>query len=89
MLYEVITSVGNKFTIQPALNYKGSLDAPGYSYRYIGGDATYVIIPNEVMEMGCLLNFESDVYYHGSIAEPMSCIVGAFHASYHVEQGIV
>lgn len=80
-------SVGNKFTIQPALNYKGSLDAPGYSYRYIGGDATYVIIPNEVMEMGCLLNFESDVYYHGSIAEPMSCIVGAFHASYHVEQG--
>jgi len=24
--------VGMKFTIQPALNYKGSLDAPGYSY---------------------------------------------------------
>ncbi len=80
-------AVGNKFTIQPALNYKGSLDAPGYSYQYIGGDATYIIIPNEVMEMGCLLNFSSDVYYHGSIAEPMSCIVGAFHASYHVEQG--
>jgi len=79
--------VGNKFTIQPALNYKGSLDAPGYSYQYIGGAATYIVIPNEVMEMGCLLNFESEVYYHGSIAEPMSCIVGAFHASYHVEQG--
>ena len=48
---------GAKFSIQPALNYKGSLDAPGYSYRYIGGDATYVIIPNEVMEMDCLLPF--------------------------------
>ena len=36
---------GEKFSIQPALNYKGSLAAPGYSYQYIGGDATYVIIP--------------------------------------------
>ena len=42
---------GQKFSIQPALNYKGSLNAPGYSYRWIGGDATYILIPNEVMEM--------------------------------------
>ena len=28
---------GDKFVIQPALNYKGSLYAPGYSYSYIGG----------------------------------------------------
>ena len=40
---------GQKFSIQPALNYKGTLDAPGYSYRYIGGDSTYIVIPNEVM----------------------------------------
>ena len=45
---------GEKFSIQPALNYKGSLAAPGYSYEYIGGDATYVIIPNEVMEKMCI-----------------------------------
>ena len=37
---------GDKFSIQPAINYKGSLAAPGYSYQYIGGDATYIIIPN-------------------------------------------
>ncbi|MBT3272400.1 MAG: alcohol dehydrogenase catalytic domain-containing protein, partial [Spirochaetales bacterium] len=43
---------GQKFSIQPALNYKGSLDAPGYSFKFIGGDATHIIIPNEVMEMG-------------------------------------
>ena len=35
---------GEKFFIQPALNYNGSLDAPGYSFPYIGGNSTYVII---------------------------------------------
>ncbi|MGI6203307.1 MAG: zinc-binding dehydrogenase [Eubacteriales bacterium] len=78
---------GDKFTIQPALNYKGSLDAPGYSYKYIGGDATYVIIPNEVMEMGCLLKYTGDAYFYGSLAEPVSCVVGAFRAQYHTKSG--
>ena len=32
--------VGDKFAIQPAINYQGSLAAPGYSYCHIGGDAT-------------------------------------------------
>ena len=78
---------GQRFSIQPALNYKGSLDAPGYSYHFIGGDATYVVIPAEVMEMDCLLNYEGEAYFMGSLAEPMSCIAGAFHASYHTTQG--
>ena len=47
--------VGDRFSIQPAINYKGSLAAPGYSYKYVGGGATYVIIPAEVMECNCLL----------------------------------
>jgi L-sorbose 1-phosphate reductase len=76
-----------KFSIQPALNYKGSLDAPGYSFRYIGGDATYVIIPNEVMEMNCLLSYTGRGYFPASLSEPVSCIAGAFHASFHNEQG--
>lgn len=78
---------GQKFTIQPAINYKGSLAAPGYSYPYIGGGATYIIIPNEVMEMDCLLPYEGEAYFYGSLAEPMSCIIGAFRASYHTEPG--
>jgi len=78
---------GQQYSIQPALNYKGSLDAPGYSYQYVGGAATYVIMPNEVMELGCLLPYKSDAYFIGSLAEPMSCIAGAMHASFHVEQG--
>jgi threonine dehydrogenase-like Zn-dependent dehydrogenase len=79
---------GMKFSIQPALNYKGSLDAPGYSYQYIGGNATYIIIPNEVMEMNCLLEYTGEAFFLGSLAEPMSCVIGAFHASYHTTNGV-
>jgi len=78
---------GMKYSIQPALNYKGSLNAPGYSYPYTGGDATYIIIPNEVMEMGCLLPYAGTAYFPASLSEPISCIVGAFHASYHTKPG--
>jgi len=78
---------GDKFSIQPALNYKGSLDAPGYSFRWVGGDATYVVIPNEVMECGCLLAYDGEGYFPASLSEPMSCIIGAFHASYHTTSG--
>lgn len=79
--------VGGRFSIQPAHNKNGSQDAPGYSYRFCGGDATYVIIPPEIMEMDCLLEFDSDSFYLGSLAEPMSCIVGTYHAIYHTTQG--
>jgi threonine dehydrogenase-like Zn-dependent dehydrogenase len=78
---------GDKFSIQPALNYKGSLDAPGYSYRWIGGDATHVIIPAEVMEMNCLLSYPGKEFFLASLSEPMSCVIGAFHANYHTRSG--
>lgn len=83
--------VGDKFSIQPALYYEdgpvGILSAPGYSYKYIGGDATYVVIPNEVMEKDCLLKYEGDPYYPASLAEPLSCVIGAMHANYHTTPG--
>ena len=78
---------GDKFAIQPALNYEGTLWAPGYSYEYIGGDATYIIIPKEVMEMDCLLPYTADAFFPGSLSEPVSCIVGAYHAQYHTKGG--
>jgi len=67
--------------------HMGTLNAPGYSYRYIGGDATYIIIPDIVMEADCLLPYEGEAFFPASLAEPMSCILGAFHASYHVRPG--
>lgn len=82
---------GDKFSIQPALYYEngpvGILSAPGYSYKYIGGDATYVVIPNEVMEQDCLLKFTGEGYYPASLAEPLSCVIGAMHANYHTTPG--
>jgi threonine dehydrogenase-like Zn-dependent dehydrogenase len=78
---------GQKFSIQPAMNHMGTLEAPGYSYRFIGGDATNIIIPAIVMEADCLLQYEGEAFYPASLSEPMSCIVGAFHASYHVPPG--
>lgn len=79
---------GMKFSIQPALNLKTDpFAAPGYSFRYIGGSATHIVIPNEVMEQGCLLEYKGDAFFYGSLAEPMSCVIGAFHANYHTESG--
>ena len=82
---------GDKFSIQPALYYEngpvGILSAPGYSYKYIGGDATYVVIPNEVMEKNCLLAFHGEGFYPASLSEPLSCVIGAMHANYHTTPG--
>ncbi|AMC93340.1 L-sorbose 1-phosphate reductase [Erysipelothrix larvae] len=77
---------GQKFAQQPALNYKGSLASPGYSYPYFGGDCTYCIIPQEVMELGCLMVYEGDSYYSASLGEPMSCVIGGFNANYHTNK---
>lgn len=79
---------GDKFTVQTALNLEHNpYLAPGYSYGKIGGNATYVIIPPEVMERDCLLKYEGEAFFYGSLAEPMSCIIGAFHANYHRTPG--
>ncbi len=82
---------GQKYSIQPAIYYEdgpvGVLSAPGYSYQYIGGDATYVIIPKDVLEQDCLLAYDGPGFYPASLAEPLSCVIGAMHANYHTVPG--
>ena len=58
---------GQKFSIQPAMAQTGTLDAPGYSFRYIGGDATHIIIPNIVMEADCLLQYDGEAFFPASL----------------------
>lgn len=58
---------GEKFAQQPALNYKGSLASPGYSYPYFGGACTYCIVPPEVMELGYLLHYDGESYFEASL----------------------
>ncbi len=84
-------SAGQKYSIQPAIYYDegpvGILSAPGYSYPYIGGDATYIIIPKDVLVQDCLLVYEGPGYYPASLSEPLSCVIGAMHANYHTKPG--
>lgn len=80
-------SVGEKFSIQPAINYHGTLLSPGYSFPYVGGDTQYAILLPEVMENDCLLHYGAEEFFYGSLSEPLSCIVGAFHAQYHTKPG--
>lgn len=77
---------GMKFAQQPALNYKGSLASPGYSYEYFGGACTYCIIPHEVMELGCLMPYDGDSFFEASLGEPMSCIIGGYRGNYHTNK---
>ncbi|HKK82405.1 MAG TPA: zinc-binding dehydrogenase [Prolixibacteraceae bacterium] len=82
---------GQKYSIQPAIYYEdgpvGVLSAPGYSYKYVGGDATYVIIPRDVLEQDCLLKYDGPGFYPASLSEPLSCVIGAMHANYHTVPG--
>lgn len=79
---------GDRFAIQPAINDPANVyAAPGYSFRFIGGAATHIVIPSIVMERGCLLPYKGNAFYFGSLGEPMSCIVGGFHVNYHTTPG--
>lgn len=78
---------GDKYVVQANLQLPDRPDCPGYSYSYSGGDATYIIIPNDVMKQGCLLPYKGDSYFKGSTLEPLSTIIGAFNANYHLIPG--
>ena len=75
---------GQRVAILPTMGLPSGY-SPGYSYPFFGGDATYCIVPKVAIDKGCVLPYDSDYFANGSLAEPMSCIIGAFHASYHTE----
>ncbi|MDR2184032.1 MAG: zinc-binding dehydrogenase [Clostridiales bacterium] len=77
--------VGQKFTLQPAM--RGTYAAAGYSFRFLGGNSQYAIVPKCYLEQGCVLPYEGEGYFAGSLAEPLSCVIGAVHANYHTRQG--
>lgn len=73
---------GQPFVLQPAMGLPTGYSA-GYSYETFGGNATYSIIPKIAIDLGCVLPYKGSYFANASLAEPMSCIIGAFHASYH------
>jgi threonine dehydrogenase-like Zn-dependent dehydrogenase len=75
--------VGQMFTLQPNINYKGIGYAPGYSFTDFGGNASHIVIPGVVMEQGFLLPYQGDAFYKASLGEPLSCIISALKSAYH------
>ena len=76
--------VGQKVVIQPALKLENNFD-PGYSYPYIGGNTIYAVVPKLVLERGCLLPYEGDSFFAGSLAEALGCCIRGYKGFYHTD----
>ena len=76
--------IGQKIVIQPALKLPSGYD-PGYSYPYIGGNTQYAVVPKVVIERGCLLPYEGDSYFAGSLAEALGCCIRGYKGLYHTD----
>ena len=77
-------NVGQKIVIQPALKLDTGYD-PGYSYQYIGGSATYAVVPEIVLERNCMIPFEGDSYFKGSLVESIGCVLRGYKGFYHTD----
>lgn len=78
-------NAGQRFIIQTAM--KETFDAIGYSFRNIGGNSIYGIIPGFIIENGYVIPYTGHAFYYGALVEPISCVVAATHATYHTRQG--
>ena len=79
---------GSKYSIQPAVNYPGrESEAVGYSYQYVGGDATRIVVAPDIIEQNCLIPFTGESFFKASLSEPVACILAALKSQYHVRPG--
>ncbi len=76
--------VGQRAVIQPALKLESGYD-PGYSYQYVGGNTLYAVVPSIVMERGCLVPYEGDAYFKGSMVESVGCVLRGYKGFYHTD----
>ena len=74
---------GDRFVAQPNLGRADTFSL-GYSFPYVGGEATNVVIMNEAIEKGCLLPYKGEGFFEGALVEPLSCIVAGFKANFHL-----
>ncbi len=75
---------GQKVVIQPALKLESNYDV-GYSYQFIGGSATYAVVPAVVLERNCLIPYEGEAYFEGSLAEAFGCLIRGYKGLYHTD----
>lgn len=74
--------VGQNIVIQPALKLPTGYD-PGYSYQYIGGSSVYAVVPKIVLERGCMIPYNGEGYFKGSLVEALGCCLRGFKGLYH------
>lgn len=78
--------VGEKVIIPPVLGYlSGGMETIGYSFEHIGGDSTYSLVTEHVIENGYLIKVESDAFFRASLVEPVSCVIRGFKGTYHLD----
>lgn len=75
---------GQKIVIQPALKLENNYDI-GYSYQYIGGNTQYAVVPSIVFERGCVIPYEGDCFFKGSLVEALGCIIRGYKGLYHTD----
>lgn len=75
---------GMNIVIQPALKLENNYD-PGYSYRWVGGNTVYAVVPEIVLERSCLIAYNGDSFYKGSLVEAYGCVIRAFKGLYHTD----
>ncbi len=76
--------VGQKIVIQPALKLETGYD-PGYSYQYIGGNTQYAVVPKVVLERNCMLPYDGEGYFKGSLVESLACVIRGYKGLYHTD----
>lgn len=76
--------VGQKIVIQPALKLESGYD-PGYSYPYVGGNTQYAVVPEIVLERGCMIPYDGDCFFKGSLVESLGCVLRGFKGFYHTD----
>lgn len=76
--------VGQKVVIQPALKLESGYD-PGYSYPHVGGNTQYAVVPKIVLERGCLLPYDGEGYFKGSLVESLACVIRGYKGLYHTD----
>ena len=79
--------IGDKVVIPPVLTYRGGVDTIGYSFGEIGGDSTYSIVFEDIIENGFLIKLNSNSFFSGSLIEPASCVLRGYKSTIHQHNG--
>ncbi|MGO8759218.1 MAG: zinc-binding dehydrogenase [Terracidiphilus sp.] len=92
--------LGERFVVQPAVDhppvnhrdrYRNSgqgVNKVAVGYTLAGHLAEYILVPEEVLNAGCLLPVPNDriPLAHAAMSEPLSCAVSAQEHHLHIEQ---